>query len=420
VDPSDDGAAVRALRASGPAGETAARWVAAINSGERAQIRAVHAGEAEPEVKTDQDVVLAERSGGFRLHHLARATPTEVTVLVQGKQTKMWRELSFTVAPQPPHAITGILLRPAQPPAGAPETPVAAFDARTRAEVVEALCRELGRAYVYPDRAAAMARRVRDRLAAHAYDAITARDTLAATLTEDLRSVTHDKHLRVDADAGPLLGPGPGGSGGPPQMFPQSGRLPDNIAYLEIGTFGVPPHLARQAVSAAMTAVADAAALIIDVRRNGGGDPHTVALVTSYLFGEQPVHLNSMYWRLPDRTDQFFTDPHVLGTKFGASKPLYVLTSARTFSGAEEFAYNLQALKRATLVGETTGGGAHPTGPVALPHGLVAFIPNGRAINPVTRTNWEGTGVKPDVAVPADAALTRAQELAAGVCLTAR
>ena len=91
---------------------------------------------------------------------------------------------------------------------------------------------------------------------------------------------------------------------------------------------------------------------------------------------------------------------------------MYVLTSGRTFSGAEEFAYNLQALKRATIVGETTGGGAHPGGIVTLPHGLAVFVPTGRAINPITKTNWEGTGVKPDVAVPADTALEKALELA--------
>jgi C-terminal processing protease CtpA/Prc len=157
-----------------------------------------------------------------------------------------------------------------------------------------------------------------------------------------------------------------------------------------------------------MSEVAGAAALIVDVRRNGGGDPGTVALATSYLFGDEPVHLNSLYWRAADRTDDFFTDPRVEGAKFGPSKPLWVLTSARTFSGAEEFAYNLQARKRATIVGETTGGGAHPGGIADLAQGFSAFVPRGRAINPITKTNWEGTGVKPDVAVAADHALETA------------
>ena len=100
------------------------------------------------------------------------------------------------------------------------------------------------------------------------------------------------------------------------------------------------------------------------------------------------------------------------GRKFGPSKPVFVLTSARTFSGAEEFAYDLQTQKRATIVGETTGGGANPGGPVPLPYGMTLFVPTGRAINPITKTNWEGTGVKPDVAVPADSALAVAHRLA--------
>jgi hypothetical protein len=152
--------------------------------------------------------------------------------------------------------------------------------------------------------------------------------------------------------------------------------------------------------------------MIVDIRANGGGSPHMVALVTSYLFGNERVHLNSLYFRPADRTDDFYTDPSVAGRKFGPDKPVYVLTSARTFSGAEEFAYNLQTRKRAIIVGETTGGGAHPGEGVSLPHGLMMFVPTGRAINPITKTNWEGVGVRPDVPVAADAALEKAHQLA--------
>lgn len=284
-----------------------------------------------------------------------------------------------------------------------------ALDAAARAEVIDALSRELQRTYVFPDKAAAMERQLRANLAGHKYDAIDQGPALARMLTEDLQAITYDKHLRVRASA-----PGPGGAGGVgrPSTFGESRRLEGNIAYVEIRTFSEPADEARDKAEAVMSAAADAAALIVDVRANGGGRPETVALVSSYLFGDQPVHLNSLYWRPADRTDKFFTDPHVRGKKFGAAKPLYVLTSARTFSGAEEFAYNLQSLKRATIVGETTGGGAHPGGVVPLPHGLSAFIPSGRAINPITHTNWEGTGVKPDVAVAAPDALEKALELA--------
>jgi len=178
-----------------------------------------------------------------------------------------------------------------------------------------------------------------------------------------------------------------------------------NVAYIEILTFGMPAGPVRNAVRAVMDSAADASALIIDLRDNGGGRPELVALITSYLFGDEPVHLNSLYWRPRDTTQDFFTNPDVEGRKYGPDKPVFVLTSSRTFSAAEEFSYNLQARERATLVGETTGGGAHPGGGVQLPHGLMMFVPSGRAINPVTGTNWEGTGVVPDVAARAEDAL---------------
>jgi hypothetical protein len=187
-------------------------------------------------------------------------------------------------------------------------------------------------------------------------------------------------------------------------------KLPGNIGYLEMFGFA-PAKYAAEAVTAAMAKLADSDALIIDMRANGGGDPAGVAFLSSYLF-DQRTHLNDLYWREGNRTDEFWTDPTVPGTKYGQRKEVYVLTGVRTFSGAEEFSYNLKQLKRATLVGETTGGGANPGGTRRLGNNFAAFVPSGRAINPITRTNWEGTGVAPDVMVPARDALVVAQKLA--------
>lgn len=136
-----------------------------------------------------------------------------------------------------------------------------------------------------------------------------------------------------------------------------------------------------------------------------------VALISSYLFGEEPVHLNSIYWRDEDITQQYWTSAYVPGRRF-ADKPVYVLTSKTTFSGGEEFAYNLKTHQRATLVGETTAGGAHPGSPHRLHPHFEAFIPVGRAINPITNQNWERVGVEPDIAVSQEQALEAAYNMA--------
>jgi retinol-binding protein 3 len=155
--------------------------------------------------------------------------------------------------------------------------------------------------------------------------------------------------------------------------------------------------------------LANSDALILDLRKNGGGAPSMVALVCSYLFPAEPVvHLNDLYMRPENSTHQWWTLPYVPGKRF-VRKPVYVLTSKRTFSAAEECTYNLQKLDRAIIVGETTGGGAHPGGPQPIVDKFVIWVPMGRAINPVSKTNWEGTGVKPDIEVPAELALKTAQ-----------
>ena len=161
-----------------------------------------------------------------------------------------------------------------------------------------------------------------------------------------------------------------------------------------------------------MSDVADADVLIIDLRANHGGDPSTVAQVASYLFDDKPVHLSDVVER-DGSTRAFWTEPTVAGKRFGGKKPVYVLTSAETFSGGEALAYDLQSLRRATLIGETTGGGANPTSAHALDDWFAIGVPWARAVNPVTKTNWEGVGVRPDVATKATAALDEALRRAA-------
>jgi len=281
-----------------------------------------------------------------------------------------------------------------------------------RQVLIDSIASALNAGYVFPDVAARMDSDLRARAKRGEYNEASDVSSFAQQLTRDLQAISHDKHLRVRLRAADPMS-GPAGSRGPrSSIFGRTERMTGDVAYVEILTFGAPPEEVREATTRIMSAAADAKALIIDLRANGGGTPFTVALVSSYLFGAEPVHLNSLYYRPANRTDDFFTDPLVAGRKFGPDKPVYVLTSSRTFSAAEEFAYNLQTRKRATIVGETTGGGANPGRGVPLPHDLTVFVPTGRAINPITKTNWEGVGIKPDVAVPAADALDVAHRLA--------
>ena len=136
-----------------------------------------------------------------------------------------------------------------------------------------------------------------------------------------------------------------------------------------------------------------------------------IRFISSYLFGDQPVHLNDFYWRPADRYEESWTNPD-MASVHKPNAPVYVLTSNRTFSAAEEFTYNLKHLKRATIIGEVTGGGAHPGGPAIITGGFFVNVPRGRAINPVTKTNWEGIGVIPHIKMDSEQALDKALELA--------
>ncbi|MCO1577496.1 S41 family peptidase [Crossiella sp. SN42] len=267
--------------------------------------------------------------------------------------------------------------------------------------------------YVFPEVAA----RLDAHLAARAghYASATTPKELAGLVTADLQSVNGDRHLRLKHHVDEVPEGDDAASrqhdaktfddsmGGVPLV-----RLLDGgVAHLELAPMLFPVAMVAESIAAAFTLVAHADALIIDLRRNRGGDPDTVALVCGYLLDE-PTHLNTFYAREDESYRQFWSLPHVPGTRFGSAKPVYVLTSGTTFSAAEELSYDLQQLGRATIIGETTRGGAHPCrGFTVHPH-LEATIPAARAINPISGTNWEEVGVVPDIAVPAGEALDRA------------
>lgn len=288
---------------------------------------------------------------------------------------------------------------------------------------IDALLGALNDSYVFPDLAKKADEAVRKALAAGAYKDITSGGAFAQKLSADVNAVLHDAHFRMrySADKLPERENRAEPSRAEIQMYEKmvmrrnggiaaANVMNGNIGYIEVESFQGAEAIARPA-AAAFEFVKDTDALIIDLRRNGGGSPEAVRILCSYLFGEKPVHLNSIYWRPTNETNDFFTLEKLDGPRY-LNKPVFVLTSRRTGSGAEECAYNLQTQKRATVVGEVTWGGANPGGNVRLNDHFSVFVPMGRAINPITKTNWEGTGVKPDVDCPSADAIVRAQLMA--------
>lgn len=348
------------------------------------------------------------------------------------------RELSLRLPPARLLEFTFDETGAADPKIVMPDDGTLADEQLSGREIVTTALSLLRAHYVFPERAEQAAAEIGARLAAGEYDDLD-EITLTERLTSQLYEICADKHLRVRLRPGP--GPGAPGSGpvprpGPvpgsapvprpgPERGPERGepaghearllamrqrgrldnfgihrveRLDGNIGYLDIRRVPV-PAFAGPAITAAMELVAGTHALIIDLRRNGGGSPDGVVFWCSYLFGNPPVHLNDIFRADTGETRQFWSLDYVPGSRY-LDRPVYVLTSSQTFSGGEDFAYTLQAQGRAVVIGETTGGGAHPTRPFPISPAVHIAIPFARSINPRTGTNWQGTGVVPDTAVP--------------------
>ncbi|WP_086770240.1 S41 family peptidase [Streptomyces bobili] len=284
--------------------------------------------------------------------------------------------------------------------------------------VIDETARLLTEHYVFPEIAEQLTGLLQRRLTEGAYD-VDDTEELARLVTTDLQSVNGDRHLRLKHHAAPVSTKRGAATrdamrrdfdtslGGAPRVQ----LLDGGVALVELAPMLFPLEWAAEPLSAALTLASRAQALIVDLRANRGGDPDTVAFVCSYLLDER-THLNTMHWRDGERSEQSWSLPYVPGARFGGSKPLYVLSSDSTFSAAEELAYDLQQLGRAVVVGEPTRGGAHPCQGWTLHPHLEATVPVGRAINPVSGTNWEGTGVQPDIPCAAADALGHAHALA--------
>jgi hypothetical protein len=295
------------------------------------------------------------------------------------------------------------------------------------AELIVTLCTRLRANYIFPELAEQICANLEKHHQAGEYAGIDEGEFLALALTLHLQEVNHDEHLWVRWHAEPLPE-----DDGQLRLNPQwqeerqleaaldnygvykVERLAGDVGYLDLQSLHR-PEWGGETVAAAMSCIANSRALILDLRHCTGGYPGMVALVCSYLFDEQPRLLASIYWRDDDLTQQYWTLPVVPGRRYG-EKPVFVLISKETFSAGEMLAHVLGSQGRATLVGEQTDGGAHPGASYRLAPHFEAFIPIGRAIgraiDPQTGGDWEGKGIEPHIAAPADKALEIAYPLA--------
>jgi len=314
-------------------------------------------------------------------------------------------------------AILAIVAPPATASAEAVAgTAQSTLDQATVRKVIGGIATELREGYVFPERGTQAADALEKALAADAYAGASDPAQLARQLTEQLQAITNDSHMRVIFGS-PF-------SNRPPPATPQDAgfqvkRLDGNIGYLHLARFA-PPEVFNPAADVAMRDLADTAALIIDMRDNGGGHPGSVAYLVSFFLDSQArVHINDLIWRNRGtstfRTESFWSSPTPVSY---SGKPIYVLVGPKTYSAGEEFAYDLQVLGRATVVGEKTRGGANPGGLNDLGADLFVVVPSGRAENPITRSNWGGTGVRPDVAAASEVAEQTAVALAEGKSVT--
>jgi len=290
------------------------------------------------------------------------------------------------------------------------------IDAKFQAEAIDSIARTLNEYYIFGDVAEDMGKRAEKNLKDGKYKDIKSLRQFCNTLTEDFMEVCNDRHFGiacftdefiaeqlVDTVTDEMIRERIEELAYENFAFEKLERLTGNIGYIKFNQF-VDAEYAGETAVAAMKFLNHCDAIIFDLRDNGGGSPSMIQLISSYFFDESK-HLNSFYIRHEDRMEQFWTPAYVDGERM-PDIPLFILTSSYTFSGAEEFTYNMKNMERATIIGETTGGGAHPVaGHFFANLNIGMRVPYGRAINPITETNWEGTGIEPHISVPREEAL---------------
>ncbi len=288
-------------------------------------------------------------------------------------------------------------------------------------QAIQKLSQLMNDFYVFPEVAKLTEEHLKTQFKSGHFDQFDTDESFAAALTESVQFINKDKHMRIRVNR-PYVAP----ENTPERMleeridrinrsrsanagFNTIQIMEGNVGYLDLRGFAGLEN-GKDVTDAYMKLMSRTDAVIIDLSKNGGGSPRMVQYLCSYFF-DQKLHLNSLYFREGNRTEEFWTLDKVGGDKM-PDVPLFVITSDRTFSGAEEFSYNMQTQKRATLVGQTSGGAANPGGMMGINQDLSVFIPGGKAINPITKTNWEGVGVVPEVTTTLEEALEKTHALA--------
>ncbi len=399
-----------------PSGHVLRAWLDAVNSGNPAKIQA-YVRSIDSTQTVDWLVSLSQHSGGFSLlsatnkgprlisfHVKEKESATEAFGSIRVRDSTQLRVLSFTLRPLPPNALIEDVV----------------LDRTEKERVIEQVIVNLNEHYLYSDATREMADALLKNEQREDEKAEMDGGAFAFSLTKQLRDISHDKHLEVIYT--PFKVPQgrqsavANGAAHPSQErrsnncgISDAKILAGNIGYLKVDAFSDPVDC-RPSLEVAMVRLNNAAALIFDLRQNHGGDPRMVALIASYLF-DQPTHLNDMYNPRSKATEEYWTHSPIPGNKL-ANKPAFVLTSSMTISGGEEFCYDLKMLKRATIVGEKTGGGAHIASLHRIDDHFAIAVPFAKPVNPISKSDWEGTGVVPDVEVKEGNALTKATKLA--------
>ena len=398
-----------------PAGDTLRTWLEVFNSGDRRKVE-----EYVRTVDKSESVVgllsFHSRTGAFEVLSIESSEPLHLRFRMKDR-TGMITLASLFVKDGHPPTVETFAMNPIPPGA----TPInVVLDADERKRVIEGIASTLTEYYVMPGNAQKMVTALKAHLANHDYDQIQDGDVFATRLTKDLQKVSLDKHLRVDFSPFKV----PAQTHPDPEAehryhldmersncgFSKLEILPNNVGYIKLDEFA-DVSFCGATVVAAMEFVAHSDSLIFDLRENEGGQPDMVAFVASYLFA-QPIHLYDIYDRQNNSTVQTWTLSYVPGPRL-TNQTVFILTSKDTFSGAEAFAFHLRSQKRATIVGEPTGGGAHPVSDHTIADYFTMRVPFAESLDAVSKTNWEGTGVIPDVtAVSGTDALTIAEKLA--------